>query len=74
MHDPCFAERTLDPVESGKAYNPLLSSFFHLSFRLFILQRLKLIFLFAAQYAIIPDLYETVGQYVHAESAEELNA
>jgi hypothetical protein len=54
--------------------NPLLSTFFRVRFRLFILQRLNLIFLLAAQYAIIPDLYKSVWQYMRAKPTKKLNS
>jgi hypothetical protein len=74
MHHCRFAEGTLKPVESGKADNPLLSTFSYFRFRLFILQRFKQLFLLAAQYAIIPDLYKPVWQYMHAKPTEKLNS
>jgi len=63
---PVLQKRTLVPVKSCKANNAFLCAFFDFRFRLFSLQGFNPVFLFAAEYAIMPDLYKPVWQNMHA--------
>jgi hypothetical protein len=73
MQNSCFAKRALKPVKSGNAQNALRCSFFQLYFMLFLgLQGFNPVFLLAAEYAVMSDLYKPVWQNMHAKPAQEL--
>ena len=59
-HQSCFTYRTEVVIKTGKSYNAFLSGFSDPCFRLFSEQRLNSLFLLAAEYAIMPDLYKPV--------------